>query len=114
LPEPPRVVSLAPSSLGDILADIRTVGDALGIPARAAKVVAGLEARIAAVRAATAPLPRRRCVLLEWIAPPFRSGHWGPELVEIAGGVETLGRRGEDAARGPWQGGGGGGPRGPV
>jgi len=102
LPEPPRVVSLAPSSLGDILADIRTVGDALGMPERAVTVVAGLEARIAAVRAATAPLPRRRCVLLEWIAPPFRSGHWGPELVEIAGGDELLGKRGEDAARVPW------------
>ena len=103
LPGPPRVVNLEPSSLADVLEDVRTVGAALGVPERADAVVAGLAARIDAVRRRAADAPRRRCVLLEWIAPPFRSGHWGPELVEIAGGVETLGRRGEDAARVPWQ-----------
>jgi len=60
-------------------------------------------ARVEAVRARAAAAARRRCVLLEWIAPPFRSGHWGPELVATAGGVEPLGRTGEDAARVPWQ-----------
>jgi iron complex transport system substrate-binding protein len=103
LPGPPRVVNLEPSSLADVLRDVRTVGAALGVPERADAVVAGLAARIEAVRRRAGDAPRRRCVLLEWIAPPFRSGHWGPELVELAGGVETLGRRGEDAARVPWQ-----------
>jgi len=41
--------------------------------------------------------------VLEWIAPPYRSGHWTPELVAIAGGTEPLGRVGEDAARVPWE-----------
>jgi iron complex transport system substrate-binding protein len=41
-------------------------------------------------------------VLLEWIDPPYRSGHWGPELVGIAGGVDPVGRAGEDAAAVPW------------
>jgi iron complex transport system substrate-binding protein len=103
LPGPPHVVNLEPSSVGDILQDIRRVAVALGVPARAEALVATLEARIEAVRARAADAPRRRCVLLEWIAPPFRSGHWGPELVAIAGGVETLGRPGEDAARVAWQ-----------
>jgi iron complex transport system substrate-binding protein len=103
LPGPPHVVNLEPSSVADILQDVRRVGLALGVPERAARVVAGLEGRLEAVRARTAAAPRRRCVLLEWIAPPFRSGHWGPELVAIAGGVEPLGRPGEDAARVPWQ-----------
>ncbi len=102
LPGPPRVVNLEPSTLADILADVRTVGAALGVPERAEAVVAGLEARIEAVRARAAGAPRPRCVLLEWIAPPFRSGHWGPELVAIAGGTEPLGRAGEDAARVSW------------
>jgi iron complex transport system substrate-binding protein len=102
LPGPPRVVSLAPSTLADVLQDVRTVGAALGVPERAADVVAALEARIAAVCARTATVTRPRCVLLEWIAPPFRSGHWGPELVALAGGLEPLGRAGEDAARVAW------------
>ncbi len=102
LPGPPRVVSLEPSSLAEILGDIRTVGEVLGVPGRAEAVVASLRARIETVRQGTADLRRRRCVLLEWIEPPFTTGHWGPELVEIAGGVEPLGRPGADSAAVPW------------
>jgi iron complex transport system substrate-binding protein len=102
LPNPPRVVNLDPSSVDDILRDVHNVGAALGVPERAAEVVAGLRARIEAVRARVANAVRTRCVLLEWIEPPFRSGHWGPELVELAGGSEPLGRKGEDAARVSW------------
>src|SRR5437870_11412289 len=103
LPGPPHVVNLEPSSVQDVLQDIRTVGAALAVPERAAEVIAALEPRIAAVRARAAGAPRRRCVVLEWIAPPYRSGHWTPELVAIAGGTEPLGRMGEDAARVSWE-----------
>jgi hypothetical protein len=57
-----------------------------------------------AVRERAASAPRRRCVLLEWIDPPFSSGHWGPELVEIAGGVKPIGRREADSVAIPWAG----------
>ena len=103
LPRPPRVVNLDPSSVDDILADVQNVGDALGVAERAATVVANLRARIARVREGAQHAPRPRCVLLEWIDPPFRSGHWDPELVDLAGGIEPLGKRGEDAARVPWE-----------
>jgi len=103
LEKPPQVVSLAPSSVEDVLEDVLRVARALDAESRGAEVVAALRARIAAVRGRTAALPRRRCVLLEWIAPPYRSGHWDPELVELAGGEELLGRRGENAARVPWE-----------
>jgi iron complex transport system substrate-binding protein len=102
LPGPPRVVSLEPSSLADILGDVGRVAEALGVRERGAALVTACEERIAAVRARTVDARRRRCVLLEWIDPPFRTGHWGPELVAIAGGVEPLGHRGEDAARIEW------------
>jgi len=102
LPGPPRVVDLDPSSVGDIMQDVRTVAGALGVAERGAEVVAALGARVEAVRARAAGAQRRRCVVLEWIDPPFRSGHWTPELVDIAGGVEPLGRKGEDAARASW------------
>jgi iron complex transport system substrate-binding protein len=99
---PPRVVSLEPSSLADVLRDIRTVGEVLGVPERAEAVVASLVGRIEAVRERTASAPRHRCVLLEWIDPPFSAGHWGPELVEIAGGVEPIGRSGADSVAVRW------------
>lgn len=40
---------------------------------------------------------------MEWIDPPFCGGHWGPELVELAGGHDPLGRRGEDSVRVSWE-----------
>ncbi len=102
LPGPPAVVNLEPQTLADVFGDIRRVAAALGVPARAEAVIARLEARVECVRARAATAPRRRCVLLEWIDPPFRSGHWGPELVALAGGVDPVGRAGEDAARVTW------------
>jgi iron complex transport system substrate-binding protein len=102
LPGPPRVVSLDPSTLADILDDIRKVGAALGVPERASEVTMALERRIESVRAAASGGTRPRCVLLEWITPPFCSGHWDPELVEIAGAFDPLGRKGEGATAVSW------------
>jgi iron complex transport system substrate-binding protein len=102
LPGPPRVVNLEPPSLADILHDIRAVGEVLGVPERAEVVVASLAGRVEAVRRRAAGAPRLRCALLEWIDPPFCAGHWGPELVEIAGGTDPLGRHGEDSVAIPW------------
>jgi iron complex transport system substrate-binding protein len=44
-----------------------------------------------------------RCFLMEWVDPPFCSGHWGPELVEIAGGFDPLGRKHQPSAEIEWQ-----------
>jgi iron complex transport system substrate-binding protein len=102
LPGPPRLVNLEPRTLGDVFDDIRRVAAALDVPQRATAVIAELETRIARVRERVAGTPRRRCVLLEWIDPPFASGHWDPELVELAGGVDPVGRAGADAREVPW------------
>jgi iron complex transport system substrate-binding protein len=102
LPGPPVVVNLEPQRLADVLDDVRRVGASLGAAERAESVVAELEARIDAVRRRVAGAPVRRCTLLEWIDPPFRGGHWTPELIAIAGGTDPLGRAGEDAAAVGW------------
>ncbi len=104
LPGPPRVVNLEPSSLADVWEDIRRVARALGEPARGEALVARLAGRVEQVRVgAEEAATRPRCFLMEWIDPPYCSGHWGPELVELAGGVEPLGRRGEDSTRIGWE-----------
>jgi iron complex transport system substrate-binding protein len=102
LPGPPVVVNLEPQTLDEVFGDVRRVAAALGVPERAETVIADHQRRIAAVRARVDGAPRKRCVLLEWITPPYRSGHWDPELVEIAGGHDPVGRAGEDAAAVPW------------
>ena len=104
LPGPPRVVNLEPSSLAGIFENIRSVAEACGVSDRAAEVLAGLSARVETVRRRAAQIGRRpRCFLMEWVDPPFCAGHWGPELVEIAGGYDPLGRKHERSVQISWE-----------
>jgi len=104
LPGPPKVVNLEPSSLIDIFDDIRRVANACGARERAEKLIVNLSERVENVRERAATIPDRpRCFLMEWVDPPFCSGHWGPELVEIAGGLDSLGRKHQPSAQIDWQ-----------
>jgi len=103
LPGPPRVVNLEPMRLGDVFQDVLNVGAAIDATDAAARVVGELHARVNAVKRRAAALPRRRAILLEWIDPPFRTGHWGPDVVAAAGGADLLGIAGTAAAAVPWE-----------
>jgi iron complex transport system substrate-binding protein len=51
----------------------------------------------------TKKVPRRpRVLCLEWIDPYYCCGHWVPEMVELAGGENALGRKGADSVRISW------------
>jgi len=101
---PPRVINLEPSSLSDIFDDIRLVAEVCGVPDRANKVITQLSDRIKAVRSRANRIAHRpRCFLMEWVDPPFCSGHWGQELVEIAGGYDPLGRKQQPSVQIEWQ-----------
>lgn len=88
----PEVVSLDPQYLGDVLEDVRRVGRATGAEDAAARVTARMQERIDAVteRAALAD-SRPRALHLEWTDPLMCGGHWVPEMVELAGGVNCFG-----------------------
>jgi iron complex transport system substrate-binding protein len=104
LPGPPQVVNLEPSSLADIFENIRSVARILGIQDRGDAVVSALVNRVEAVRARIYHVTHRpKCFLMEWIDPPFCSGHWGPELVQLAGGIDPIGIMGKPSSRIPWQ-----------
>lgn len=103
LPGNPRVVNLEPTTLGQVFDAIRQVAEAARVPAAAATVIARLQARVSAVTAAVAAIAERpRVALLEWLDPPFCGGHWNPELMRLAGGVEVLGREGERSRQVTW------------
>jgi iron complex transport system substrate-binding protein len=103
LPGRPRVVNLEPMCLAEVFECLRLVGAAAGVPGRAAGVIGRLQARVGAVVDRSAAVSARpRVVLLEWIDPPFCSGHWSPELVRLAGGVETVGREGQPSRTTAW------------
>lgn len=96
LPGTPRIVSLEPQTLAEVFDAIRHLAEIMGVRQRGEEVVHELKARVEAVAIKSAGLHHRpRVALLEWLDPPFSSGHWGPELVRSAGGMEGLGREGQ-------------------
>jgi iron complex transport system substrate-binding protein len=104
LPGPPKVVNLEPTSLSDIFDDIRRVAEACGVAEHAHGVIAAFSERVEAVRRRADRISHRpHCFLMEWVDPPFCSGHWGPELVDIAGGRDSLGRRNRPSAQVDWR-----------
>ena len=104
LPGSPMLVNLEPSSLSDIFDDIRRVAKACEVSERAEKVVPQLSRRVETVRELAAKIDSRpKCFLMEWIDPPFCSGHWGPELVEIAGGQDPLGKKHQPSVEIRWE-----------
>ena len=104
LPKKPRVVSLNPTSLGDVLQDLLTVGEVTGTSERAQAAVNTLRQRVERVRQRAAQATTRpRVFCLEWMDPLFVSGHWLPEMVEIAGGIDGVGHRGTPSTRIAWE-----------
>jgi len=104
LPGPPRVVNLEPSSLEDIFDNIRRIAEVCGVDERAEELISRLSDRIEVVRRrVNRTVSRPRCFLMEWVDPPFCSGHWGPELVETAGGHDALGRKHQPSAQIDWR-----------
>jgi iron complex transport system substrate-binding protein len=97
----PLVLSLTPHTLEDVLDDVLRVGEATDRGAEARALVSSLRERIAKVVGMT-KLQRPTVVCLEWLSPPFNGGHWIPEMIDLAGGVDPLGRLGKDSYRMEW------------
>ena len=103
LPKQPEILSLDPQYLGDVLEDLRRVGRATGKAAEAEALAAGLQQRIDAVVARAAQASHKPRVLeLEWVDPLMCGGHWVPEMVELAGGVNCFGDKETGSFRLDW------------
>jgi len=99
----PRIVSLDPRRLADVLADVSRVARAIGREAEGDRLLAALERRLEATRRSVAGRPRPRVAALEWLDPPFVAGHWVPEMIGTAGGLDALARAGEPSRRTRWE-----------
>ena len=93
------IVSLKPHTLADVYADIRRIGEALDRTATANQLVARMTERIAGVTGLLEGAPQPRLAFIEWIDPPMSGGHWLPELVTAAQGVNLFGESGQPS---PW------------
>jgi len=96
----PRVVSLAPRTLGDVWEDLVTVAAALGVRERGEALARELAWRITNVSERTLRVrPQPRVAAIEWLAPLMAAGNWVPELIALAGGTSVFGEIGHHS---PW------------
>ncbi|MBI2345505.1 MAG: cobalamin-binding protein [Deltaproteobacteria bacterium] len=98
-----QIVNLHPDTLDDIFADIRSVAAALGIAERGEALTTDLRREIARVAVhAQALIPKPRVVCLEWLNPLMVAGNWIPEMVEMAGGVNGITKKGDHTKVAQW------------
>lgn len=103
LPGRPRVVSLDPTTVGEVLGDARTLAQATDRRDAAVKLVRAASERIDRIRLKVRGARRVRVAALEWLDPPFVAGHWTPQLIEFAGGEDVLGFPGEHSRECNWE-----------
>ena len=104
LPHNPEVLSLDPHSLEDVIADVETVGKAAGVEDRAIRLASSLKKRRDRVASLGATADTRpRVVCLEWLDPLMVGGHWVPEMVGLAGGVDCFGKPGQPSFTVEWK-----------
>ena len=102
LPSRPRVLSLDPMTLDEVLADIGRLGEAAEAQPEARLLREQARRRIEAVTRAVEGEQRPRVAAIEWLDPPFIGGHWVPEMIRLAGGDDVLGRPGERSRTAEW------------
>jgi iron complex transport system substrate-binding protein len=98
----PAVLPLEARDLAGIWRDIRKIAAATDLADEAEELVAGLASRLRRLRARAPGGPRQRVVCVEWLEPLYLAGHWVPELVDAAGGVDVGAEPGSHSARREW------------
>ena len=103
LQPPPQIVWMSPHSLEDIFQNIRELGQATGRAREAEAFITERQMRLARVATRTRDCAHRpRVFCMEWADPVYCAGHWVPEMVDLAGGIDGLARKGTDSIRIPW------------
>jgi iron complex transport system substrate-binding protein len=99
----PQVISLDPHTLGEMLGDVRTLAEATDARDAGVDLVQDAASRIDRVRLATRAAEPVPVAALEWLDPIYVAGHWTPQLIEYAGGLDVLGMPGEHSERRSWE-----------
>jgi iron complex transport system substrate-binding protein len=99
----PKVISLDPHTLGEMLGDVRVLAQATDSRDAGVDLVQDAAARIDRVRLAVRDAPPVPVAALEWLDPVFVAGHWTPQLIEYAGGIDVLGLPGENSEVRSWE-----------
>ncbi len=103
LPHQPQVLWMSPHSIEQIEGNLRELGQATGRAVEAERLITTGRNRLRKVAEQVAQTTRHpRVFCAEWMDPLFCAGHWVPEMVDIAGGTDPLGRKWADSVRVSW------------
>ena len=97
------LVATHPHTLDDVFTDIDRIGSALDRPDAATRLVSDLRERVQRIETQVAGTDRPTVTVFDWLDPVMVSGHWVPELVELAGGEFRLAEVGEHSGPVEWQ-----------
>jgi len=98
LPRTPELYSMDPHNLKEIIQSVTKLGKILQQEQKALEIVTGLEKRIQNIKnSKNNILPK--VLAIEWIEPFFTAGHWIPEMIEFAGGINLISKTGEHSRR---------------
>lgn len=103
LPREPQILWMTPRSIAGIFENVQDLGMSVGQSERAAHLVSKCRARLEELRTETQSLQRQRVFCMEWLDPVYACGHWVPEMVRIAGGVDEIGSDGGESVRVDWR-----------
>ena len=103
LPKAPQILWLTPQSLNEIFDNVRELGAATGRTAEADALVDDCQNRLETLAQRTEGVRKPKVFCMEWLDPVYASGHWVPELVKIAGGIDELGRERGESVRISWE-----------
>jgi iron complex transport system substrate-binding protein len=95
-----RMIRQHPHSFDDVLAGIEELARACG--ADPTELMKSFRARIDTATGRANAMPHVRGVFLEWLDPPYRAGHWTPDLLTLAGIEDPLARQGVPSVAMEW------------
>lgn len=92
LPKQPSVIPITPAGLDDVFASSITIATALGDEEKAYRYLSGLQSRIDTIidKLRSAKAKPKRVMLMEWMEPVYNCGHWIPDQIAMAGGIDML------------------------
>jgi len=98
LPRPPELYSMDPHNLKEIIHSVTKLGKILQQEKKALAITSSLQKRIKNIQNSKNKKPLR-VLAIEWIEPFFTAGHWIPEMIELAGGINLISKTGEHSRR---------------
>jgi iron complex transport system substrate-binding protein len=99
----PEILWQTPHSFEDVLNDLLALGEKTGTSSRAEKLVAEAREAVKRISSMTAKLKPVKVFFMEWVDPIYCGGHWVPQMLQWAGGMDEISKPNVDSVRIPWE-----------